>query len=283
MNRIFAILCLLITPGCAWFQGGALPPPHPPLIILVGPVTLEAPVTSPSDLYTFQQRPSPEMAPQLLAQLIEEVEVTGQRLLTDQLTRQPGFLVVPFTKARQLQTNRSSVANPLDPESLRALGREVQADVVITARIVDYGVVRWQYWVPGLLVSMLTETLIVGAATGFNPVAMVAAAGSEILTDVPFWWGGAYVAGWALRPVRVTAEALEVWGCAEKPWTEEALVALIPGWTLQETPPEERGRKEVQLTVNLSRAVTEITDNAGQELRLAPCMKAEQARHEDAR
>lgn len=58
---------------------------------------------------------------------------------------------------------------------------------MLTGRLVDYGVVRWQYWVPGLLVSMLTETLIVGAATGFNPVAMAATAASELLTDVPVW------------------------------------------------------------------------------------------------
>lgn len=146
--------------------------------------------------------------------------------------------------------------------------------LTITGRIVDYGVVRWQYWVPGLVLSMMTETLIVGAASGFNPALMAATAGSELFTDVPFWWGGAYVAGWALRPVRVKAEALDVRGCAEKSWNEEAVVMLVPGQTLKQFPSDERRRKEVQLTVNLSRALTEIADNAGQELRLAPCAKA---------
>ncbi|KXK00572.1 MAG: hypothetical protein UZ03_NOB001002737 [Nitrospira sp. OLB3] len=280
MNWILAVLCLLITQGCAWFQGRALPPPAPPLTVLVGPVTLDAPVTSPSDLYTFQQRPSSEVALQLLGQLIEEVEVTGQRLFTEQLGRQPGFVVVPFAEARRLQTNQSLRGHPLDTAAMRALGEEAHADVVITGRIVDYGVVRWQYWVPGLLLSMMTETLIVGAATGFNPGLMAAAAGSELLTDVPFWWGGAYVAGWAFRPVRVKAEALEVQGCVEKPWTEEALVMLVPGRTLREFPPDERRRKEVQLTVNLSRAVTKIADGAGRELRLARCAEPEPASHE---
>lgn len=282
MKRVLVVLCLLVSAGCAWFQGRPVPPPDPPLIVLVGPVTLEAPVTSPSDLYTFQQHPSPEVAPQLLAQLIEEVEATGQRLLTEQLARQPGFLVVPFAEARRLQTNQSSVRYPLDPAALRALGQEAPADIVITGRILDYGVVRWQYWVPGLLLSMLTETMIVGAATGFNPAAMAATAGSELFTDVPFWWGGAYVAGWAFRPVRVKADALEVQGCAEKPWTDASLVILVPGRTLRELSPDERRRKEVQLIVNLSRALTEIADNAGQELRLAPCAAAELGRREDA-
>ena len=151
---------------------------------------------------------------------------------------------------------------------------------MVTGRLVDYGVVRWQYWMPGLLVSMLTETLIVGAATGFNPTAMAATAASELLTDVPVWWGGAYIAGWALRPVRLKAEAWDVRKCVEQPWKEEAVVVLIPGWTLKKREPDERRRKEVQLTVNLTQAVTEIADQAGRELRRAPCATLELDRRE---
>jgi len=241
---------------------------------------MEAPVTSPSDLATFEESPSSDVASQLLKQLIEEVEVTAQRLMTEELARQPGFLVVPFPDARRLQTNRSVAGKPLDAEGLRELGEEAHADLVVTGRLIDYGVVRWQYWVPGLLVSMLTETLIVGAATGFNPVAMAATAASELLTDVPVWWGGAYIAGWALRPVRLKMEAREVRGCTENPWKEEAVVVLIPGWTLKKVESDERRRKEVQLTVNLTRAATEIAEQAEKELRPAHCAKPEPDRRE---
>ena len=271
MNKLIAVLSLLVFPGCAFLPGRTLPPPDPRLTLLVGPVTLEAPVTSPSDLYTFRERPAPESEPQLLAQLIEEVEVTGQRILTEQLARQPGFIVVPFADARRLQTNLQSASRSLDAEALRLLGTEAQADIVIAAHIVDYGVVRWQYWVPGLILSMLAETLIVGAATGFNPVLMAATAGSELLTDVPFWWGGAYIAGWALRPVQVQVEALWVTGCKQDVRKEKALVMLVPWKSLANYSPEERRRKEVQLEVNLTRALTEIAENVGHELRLAPC------------
>ena len=271
MNKRFAALFLLILPSCAFLPGRALPPPDPPLTLLVGPVTLDAPVTSPSDLYSFREPPSSETESQLLAQLVEEVEVTAQRILTEQLARQPGFIVVPFADARRLQTNLQSASRPLDAESLRLLGKEAQADIVIAAHIVDYGVVRWQYWVPGLILSMLAETLIVGAATGFNPVFMAATAGSELLTDVPFWWGGAYIAGWALRPVQVQVEARWVTGCKQDVWEEETLVILVPWESLANYSPEERRRKEVQLEVNLTRALTEIAENAGQELRLTLC------------
>lgn len=80
-------------------------------------------------------------------------------------------------------------------DQLADLRAQLGADLVIVGNILDYGKIRWQYWVPGLVLSMLTETLIVGAATGFNPAFMAATAGSELLTDVPFWWGGAYVGG----------------------------------------------------------------------------------------
>lgn len=282
MQWTLVILCLLTPAGCAWFPRHSLPPPDPPLTVLVGPVTLTAPVTSPSDLYTFGQDPSHETAPQLLTQLIDETEVTGQRLLTEQMARQSGFIVIPFPDARRLQTNDPTIAKSQDPEALRTLGQQAQADVVLTGHVVDYGVVRWQYWVSGLLVSMLTETLIVGAASGFNPVIMAATAGSELLTDLPVWWGGAYMAGWALRPVRVTVEAWNVRGCAAKPWKEEAVVVLIPGWTLKKIPPDERRRKEVQLALNLSQAMTEIADNVGKAMRLSPCTSPELGRREDS-
>ena len=80
-------------------------------------------------------------------------------------------------------------------DQLASLRAQVGADLVIVGNILDYGIIRWQFWVPGLLVSMLTETLIVGAATGFNPAFMAATAGSELLTDVPFWWGGGLYRG----------------------------------------------------------------------------------------
>src|SRR5215813_9921994 len=127
MKWIVAVLCLLMTQGCAWFKPAA-PPPDPPLTLVVGPVSLDAPVTSPSDLYTFEQDPSPEMAPQIFTQLVEEVELAGQRYLTEQLARQPGFRVVPFADARRLQTNQNPTRHPRETDELTALGRDADAD-----------------------------------------------------------------------------------------------------------------------------------------------------------
>ena len=66
-------------------------------------------------------------------------------------------------------------------------------------------------------------------------------------------------------------EALQVPGCDQETWQEEAFVSLIPWKTLASYPVEERRRKDVQLEVNLTRALKEIAESAGRELRLKPC------------
>lgn len=144
-------------------------------------------------------------------------------------------------------------------DQLAYLHAQLGANLVIVDNILDYGKIRWQYWVPGLVLSMLTETLIVGAATGFNPAIMAATAGSELLIDVPFWWGGAYVAGWAFRPVQVEASAFDpldgvlVW--------DETEAAVYLWGRLKEVPGGERKKKEVQLGLNLKKAMEAIGDS----------------------
>jgi hypothetical protein len=99
---------------------------------------MEAPVTSPADLHSFGEPLSLEIKPVLLAQLIEEVEATAQRLFTEQLT-QPGFTVVPFAEARRMRANLDSMHHALEGIQLRTLAAEAGADIVLSGRILDYG------------------------------------------------------------------------------------------------------------------------------------------------
>lgn len=264
-------LVLLATSGCGMLWTRTAPMPAEPLKVLVAQVTLKAPVTSPKDLHSFNDAPPPEIQPMLLAQLIDEVQVHAQRVFSEELSRQQAIQLVPFREARLMLSDMKSDGKELSEADLFVFGVQAEADVVVSARILDYGAIQWQYWVSGLALSMLTETLVVGAATGFNPAIMAATAASELVTDVPFWWGGAYVGGWAFRPVRVKAEAIQITGCQKRIWTEQELVFLVPGKTLARYPPEERRRKEVQLEVNLEHALTNLADAAGRELRLQPC------------
>ena len=83
--------------------------------------------------------------------------------------------------------------------------------------------------------------------------------GSELLTDVPFWWGGAYIAGWAFRPVRVEASAFDPLDGAVV-WNETEAVVYLWG-RLKEVPEGERKKKEVQLGLNLKKAMEDIGDS----------------------
>lgn len=272
------MLILVVTTGCSSFPFQKVTPPDPPLRLLVTQIRMDAPLTSPTDLRSFDEKPSAEEKPILLEQLIKEVETSAQKLFTEQLALQPGFIVTPFDEARKMHADIDPSYNWLNKMQRSSLGAEAGVDIVLSGRILDFGKVQWRYWVTGLILSMTVETLLVGAATGFNPSIMAIAAASELVTDLPLWWGGAYIAGWALRPVRVKVNAIQITGCKQTIWKDQELIVLIPGKSLQEYPPEDRKRKEIQLGVNLQKAFMEIAKSAGSKLRLKSCLSLRMTR-----
>ena len=56
---------------------------------------MEAPLSSPEDLKSFDKAPAPEDEAAVMAQLVEEVEVRAQRIFTEQLAQQPGGAFSP--------------------------------------------------------------------------------------------------------------------------------------------------------------------------------------------
>ncbi len=262
---------LIMATGCSVLPFQKSAPPDPPIRLLVAQIKMIAPLTSPTDLKTFDKKLAPEEEPALLTQLIEDVEVGAQRLFIDHLAHQEGFTVIPFAEVEQIQAGLGYTNNRLNKVQRTALGAQTGADIVLSGRILDYGKVQWRYWVTGLILSMTAETLIVGAATGFNPGIMAIAAASELVTDLPLWWGGAYIAGWAFRPVRIAVKATQIAGCEQQIWKEQELVVLVPGKALKNYSPEDKKRKEIQLSANLEKALRKIAKTAGQELRIKPC------------
>ena len=256
--------CLLwgISGGCAWLQTRPQQEirleerPH----VAVLPIGIEVEITKLSYIKSIEEDLSPEDEARQLDDSLQEIRMVAQRLLQSRLGTGQGFRFVPDEQVAaavtQLELKPGVVPTTDQLADLRA---QVGADLVLVGNILDYGKIRWQYWVPGLVASMLAETLIVGAATGFNPAVMAATAGSELLTDVPFWWGGAYIGGWAFRPVRVEASALDpvdgavVW--------DETETAVYLWWRLKEVPEEARKKKEVQLGLNLKKAMEDIGDS----------------------
>ena len=66
---------------------------------------MDAPLSSPDDLKSFDKPPSPEDEAALLAQLIEEVEERAQQIFTEQLAQQPGFTVVSPAEIARIRTH----------------------------------------------------------------------------------------------------------------------------------------------------------------------------------
>jgi hypothetical protein len=88
---------------------------------------------------------------------------------------------------------------------------------------------------------------------------------------VPIWFGGGYVFGWAFRPVRIELSAIQLKPCEGVVWSKQEFVVRVPGRSLDEYPPEEQKRKEVQLEANLNRALAELAETASQKLRQQVC------------
>jgi hypothetical protein len=113
--------------------------------------------------------------------------------------------------------------------------------------------------------------LVIGVASGWNPIIVVPAYFLDVVTDVPIWYGGADVFGFAFRPVRVHGDAVQLRNCEGLIWTKDELVVRVPGKALAEYPLEKQKLKEVQLEANLNRAMAEIADTAGEKLALQAC------------
>lgn len=265
------VILIFLTSACSGLSDSLTLEPHVPLKLLVGPVSLQAAITESKQIHSFEVAPSPESDPTLLAQLVNETETKAQRLLTEHLARHNGFSVLPFSETRRLQADLGSDKTTWNEEQLVALGRLADVDMVIDAHILDYGVVRWQYWVTGWLTHASIATTIVGLVSAWNPAAIGAYLAFDATTDLPIWWGGAQIFGWAFRPVRIQLHAFQVRPCGGIIWTEQEMVVKVPGKELEAYPPEDQRRKEVQLEANLTKALATFAESAGEKLTRRLC------------
>jgi len=267
--------------SCTLILGCATHPPErsgPPLTIVVGPVTFDAPVTKSKHIYTFEQNPDPDVDRQLLPILLDDIKVSAQRLFTEELAKYPGFRVIPFDDTRRLLADITSAGKPLTDTQLQALGQLTGADLVLSGLIHDYGKVRWQYWVTGWLAHVAVATTIVGVATGWNPAAVGAYLAVDAVTDFPLWWGGAEIFGFAFRPVRLHLDTFQVRPCPGEIWSRDELMVRVPGKRLAEYPEDQQHLKHVQLEANLQRAVEELAAEAADALDTRPCSDSNEAK-----
>jgi hypothetical protein len=263
-------MCLVASVGCSTMWGQQPDPPNPPLKIVVAPIVLEAAVTTSTQIYSFHEAPAPELEPIILAQLRDEIQATAQQSLTEHLTCQPGFDVVPFGETRLVMPDIAPVGVSWNDKQLRALGQQANADFVISGRILDYGVVRWQYWTTGLVLHSVAGLTALGFATAWNPIAIGGYLLYE-LPDVAIWYGGASAFGWAFRPVRIEIEFIQLKPCEGLVLTEQEAVVRVLGKDLAGYSEDDQKKKEIQLEINLKRVMATMADVAGSKLRRQPC------------
>jgi len=263
-------LCFFLG-GCSSLGGPVSAPFDAALKVVVGPVILERPHPKSTQIHSFSGDPSPEFEPVIMAQLVDELQTKAQQILTEQLAHQRSLVVVPFDETRRMLADIAPAGTPLTAEQIDALASQSGADVVITGLIHDYGKVRWQYWVTGLAFHATTELLVVGFASGWNPAIVVPFFFFDVATDVPIWYGGAYVFGWAFRPVRVHLEIVQIRNCRGVVWSEDEVAIKVPGKTLAEYSPDEQSKKEIQLEANLKHVMAEFAETIAPKLVLQPC------------
>ena len=275
-GRLLTLLALMMLSGCTgmwprWLDS-SLPSPDSPLRLLVAPVVFEPSIGHASDIYSFEDITSDDNEPYLRAQLIDEVAVRAQRVLTEQLAKRPEFEVTPFAEARRLPAgSRTTLRRQWTDAELEELGRSAGVDIVLAARINDYGRLGWRHWVYGWLTVASVHTTIVGAATAWNPLAMGGYLVYDLATDLPLWYGGAYVLGWAFRSIHVEMEALQLRGCMVRALYDQEVTVVANSEQLNVFDENQRKRKEIQLQVNLDHTMKTLAEVAGNTLRLKPC------------
>ena len=258
----FTLGVTLVFSGCGWFQSEPLTdlPIPERLRLAILPISLKAPVSKLSTIHTVDHQFSDEEEPQKLATTIRTIEAEARWLLQSRLATRQTFQFVPNddVDAAIAHVGLEQGAYPT-PEDVTQLARTVGADRVLFATIEDYGKVRWQWLLTGMLADMTVDNLIIGAATGWNPIALSASVGWDVLTSAPIWFGGGYFFGVAFRPVRVEARVYDmengfpIWQATEVDtyaWNE-----------LRHLSEPDRKRKQVQLSINLHHAMEALVDS----------------------
>jgi len=168
------------------------------------PFRMEAPVTKLSNIKSLLDPVAPDQEPALLAEAVARIPKEARRLFYDRVEQESQFDLIPLESfdAAVAQLGLSATY-PVTTAQLCALRDALNADVFVSGAVLDYGKVRWQWSAAGMMADMTWESVAIGLATAWNPAAIMANVGFELLTSTPLWFGGAYVFGLAFRPVRV--------------------------------------------------------------------------------
>lgn len=264
--RLSSFACWIVgtvLTGCVAFEPAAQSKveqldERPAVVIL--PFGFDLEITQLSAVKTVDGTLASEEESKQLADALREIQQEARWLLLSRLATGQGFWLVSPEQtdalAEELQIKPGDLPNA---EQLAEFRRRLGADLVVAGSILDYGKIRWQWMAAAIFADMSWETAAIGVATAWNPGLVLGNVGLELLTSTPLWFGGGYLFGVAMRPVRVEARAFEtVQGYPIWQSMEESVYAWA---ALKMLPEEVRGKKEVQLELNMAEIMESLGDS----------------------
>lgn len=255
------MLVLVTNASCSWFGSNTRPDlpidERPTLAVLEFGMGIE--IDSLSSIQSVDEPLSSDQEVIQVAEAVRDIRREARRLLYERLATGGQFRLVPLDEVdNAIREVEVDPLKSLDSEQISTLRRRLEADIVVGGVVQDYGKVRWQWLAMGMLTDTSVETIVVGLATAWNPVALAANVGFNLLTSTPIWFGGGYVFGVAFRPVRVEAWAVDIQS-GKQVW-ESTEVMVYARERLKELGEAERKKKEAQLHVNLEKSMEALGD-----------------------
>jgi hypothetical protein len=217
-------------------------------------------ITRLSSIQTVDTELTPEQEKELIAVVVKQIREQAHSYLRTKLEESGRVRVLP-AEAVDSVAAQLAIKPGVQPtaEQLTQLQQQLQANLVLTSVILDYGKVHWKWATTGMAIDTVIGTVAVGAATGWNPTAVAAALGFELLHNIPLYFGGGYMLGIALRPVRVHASCVDTQH-NEEVWEDtEVETYLFEGF--KDVPDWVKAKKEYQLMQNLNRALDNLVES----------------------
>ena len=164
--------------------------------VAILPFGFDQEITTLSAVKTVDQTLSPEDEARQVTETLREIQQEARWLLLSRLAAGQGFQFIPSNQtdvlAEELELRPGVVPNA---HQLLEFRRRLGVDLVVAGSILDYGHIRWQWLLAGMMTDMTAESIALGLATAWNPIAIAANLGFDLLTSTPLWFGGGYLFG----------------------------------------------------------------------------------------
>jgi hypothetical protein len=229
-------------------------------VVVLLPFGFDIEMTRLSAVKSVDETLSADEEARQVAEARQEIQTEARWLLLSGLATSHQFRFVSSEESDALAAELGLSPGALPTaEHLAEFRRRLGAGLVVAGTILDYGHIRWQWLVAGAFADVSAETVALGLATAWNPALILANVGVEVLTNSAIFLGGGYLFGIAFRPVRIEARVFDT--ASGYPVWQRMEEAVYAKGDLQQLPESERSKKELQLRVNLARAMREMAES----------------------